>query len=412
MWKRIVPLLVIILFSFKVKSQVLTQTYIDPCDSKTYVVSFPLTNSVVTVMVRGKMKTFTYQQAEQGEITIWVNSIFATPCPVSVAATQTQTAVATSVAKTAAAAAAAAAATPPPTAPPPPATTTTSTSTTSTSTTESSSSTSSESSSSSSESSSSESKTEESKTEESKSESKEESKEESKSEEKKEEKKESKKESKSKQQRTNPLMVSSDLTTAQIPDGGITAIMNFGVSKNSMAGDKSYGATAMIWSTLNQFALSGRYTKITFNDRFATTVSNTSLTTAYAQGNVFLFLGYSEVIAKPKFGVFGYNNNLGAMFLVGGDKSYLASFTMFYMKPIPINKKLSVTPSIFASGTPLLYANKQLTVDTNLGMMAGATFDYTITKRFRFGFDYKISFGTLPGTPVLNMIMIGSKMQL
>jgi hypothetical protein len=65
--------------------------------------------------------------------------------------------------------------------------------------------------------------------------------------------------------------------------------MNIGVSRNSMAGDKSYGATAMIWSNLNQFALSARYTKITYNDRQATTVSNTSLTTAYAQGNVFIF---------------------------------------------------------------------------------------------------------------------------
>jgi hypothetical protein len=188
--------------------------------------------------------------------------------------------------------------------------------------------------------------------------------------------------------------------------------MNFGVSKNSLEGDKSYGATAMVWSTLDQFALSTRYTKITFNDQFATTVANTSLTTAYAQGNIFLFLGYSEVIAKPKFGVFGYNTNLGAMFLTGGIKSYLASFTMFYMRPIVVNKKLSVTPSVFVSGTPLLYSAKQLSVDTNLGMMAGSTFDYAISKRFKFGFDYKVSFGTMPNTPILSMIMIGSKMQL
>jgi hypothetical protein len=44
--------------------------------------------------------------------------------------------------------------------------------------------------------------------------------------------------------------------------------------------------------------------------------------------------------------------------------------------------------------------------------MAGSSFDYAITKKFKFGFDYKISFGTLPGTPMLNMVMIGSKVQL
>jgi hypothetical protein len=188
--------------------------------------------------------------------------------------------------------------------------------------------------------------------------------------------------------------------------------MNFGVSKNSMAGDKSYGATAMVWSTLNQFAISARYTKISYNDRQATIVSNTSLTTAYAQGNVFVFLGYSEVIAKPKFGVLGYNVNLGTMFLTGNMTSYLASMTVFYMKPVVVSKKLTVTPSIFASGTPLLYSMNQLSVDANLAMMAGSTFDYAITKKFKFGFDYKASFGTLPGTPVLSMIMIGSKLQL
>jgi hypothetical protein len=188
--------------------------------------------------------------------------------------------------------------------------------------------------------------------------------------------------------------------------------MNVGVSRNSMAGDKSYGATAMIWSNLNQFALSARYTKITYNDRQATTVSNTSLTTAYAQGNVFTFLGYSEVISKPKMGVLGYNINLGAMFLVTKTQSYLASMTVFYMRPTPISKKINITPAIFASGTPLLYSDNIFLADPNFGFMTGSSFDYAITKKFKFGFDYKISFGTLPGTPMLNMVMIGSKVQL
>ena len=208
------------------------------------------------------------------------------------------------------------------------------------------------------------------------------------------------------------MLIASDLTTAQNPDDTFSAIMNIGVSKNSMAGDKSYGVTGMIWSNLNQFAISTRYTKITFNDAMAVTVSNTSLTTAYAMGNKFVFLGYSEVISKPKLGVLGYNVNLGAMFLTGGIQSYLASLTMFYMKPLVITKRINITPSIFASGTPLLYSQSQASVDTNLGLMAGSTFDYAITKKFRFGFDYKVSFGTVPNTPILNMIMIGSKVQL
>ena len=207
-------------------------------------------------------------------------------------------------------------------------------------------------------------------------------------------------------------MIASDLTTAQNPDNTFSAIMNVGVSKNSMAGDKSYGVTGMIWSNLNQFAVSSRYTKITFNDQQATTVANTSLTTAYAMGNIFVFLGYSEVISKPKLGVLGYNVNLGAMFLTGGIQSYLSSLTMFYMKPVVLTKRIIITPSMFASGTPLLYSQSQTSVDTNLALMAGSTFDYAITKKFKFGFDYKVSFGTAPNIPILNMIMIGSKIQL
>ena len=85
---------------------------------------------------------------------------------------------------------------------------------------------------------------------------------------------------------------------------------------------------------------------------------------------------------------------------------------MFYMKPLVLTKKISITLSMFASGTPLLYSQRQASVDTNLNMMAGSTFDYAITKKFKFGFDYKISFGTVSNTPILNMIMIGSKVQL
>jgi hypothetical protein len=407
MKKWIGILLIILSYSLDTKSQVLTQTYLDPCDSKMYVVSFPLPISVITVAIRNKTKSFTYTDAQNGTMSQWIAGILATPCPVPVAAVATQTQVAASVAKSAASVAATAAAAPPPVVVP------SSAPTSSSSTSTSSSSSSSSSSESSSSSSSSESKSESSSSEESKSE--ESSSEESSSEESKSEEKEEKKESKNKgakQQRINPLLIASDLTTAQNPDNTFSAIINVGVSKNSMAGDKSYGITGMIWSNLNQFAVSSRYTKITFNDQQATTVANTSLTTAYAMGSIFVFLGYSEVISKPKLGVLGYNVNLGAMFLTGGIQSYLSSLTMFYMKPVVLTKRIIITPSIFASGTPLLYSQSQTSVDTNLALMAGSTFDYAITKKFKFGFDYKVSFGTSPNIPILNMVMIGSKIQL
>ena len=74
------------------QGQVVTQTYIDPCDSKTYVVSIPIqSNNGVLVIVRGKSKIFNYQQFISGEVTTWVNSIFSTPCPANAVVTQTVT---------------------------------------------------------------------------------------------------------------------------------------------------------------------------------------------------------------------------------------------------------------------------------------------------------------------------------
>jgi hypothetical protein len=114
MKKWIGILLIILLYSLDTKSQVLTQTYLDPCDNKMYVVSFPLPISVITVAIRNKAKSFTYKDAQNGTMSQWIVGILSTPCPVPVAAAATQTQVAASVAKSAATVAATAAAAPPP----------------------------------------------------------------------------------------------------------------------------------------------------------------------------------------------------------------------------------------------------------------------------------------------------------
>ena len=84
---------------------------------------------------------------------------------------------------------------------------------------------------------------------------KEEKKAEEKKDEKKEDKKEEKKEEKKKSAPANPMLVASDLTAAQGPDFKYAAIASFGVSQSSLAGNESWSANAMIWSTLKQFSL-------------------------------------------------------------------------------------------------------------------------------------------------------------
>jgi hypothetical protein len=72
--------LLMILFSLKSTGQVITQTYIDPCDLKTYTVVIPITTNGVTIVVRNKSKVFNYAQFVNGEVDAWIKSVFAAPC--------------------------------------------------------------------------------------------------------------------------------------------------------------------------------------------------------------------------------------------------------------------------------------------------------------------------------------------
>ena len=65
--------------------------------------------------------------------------------------------------------------------------------------------------------------------------------------------------------RTNPIIISSDLTSAQNMDRSFTPIINVGMSQSSMTGTSSWGLNSMIWLNFKQFALTGRYTKMHFS---------------------------------------------------------------------------------------------------------------------------------------------------
>jgi hypothetical protein len=84
------------------------------------------------------------------------------------------------------------------------------------------------------------------------------------------------------------------------------------------------------------------------------------------------------------------------------------------MKPYPINKKLVVSPEVFAMSSPLLYniQTNELNKDKNIGVILGTSVNYKISKRFGVSFNYKVNGGTKPGTPILNFFLIGSRMDL
>jgi hypothetical protein len=224
------------------------------------------------------------------------------------------------------------------------------------------------------------------------------------------------------------MLVASDLTTAQGPDFKYNAIVSFGVSKSSMAGNESWGATALIWSTLRQFALSGGYTKMDFNKGQLNAIHSYSITGAYLEGNYMSLVGYTYIKPHPKFGTYGYN--LGAITLLLKDTkiinsktgetkdifntSFSTSVVTFWTKPYPVNQKITLSPQVFLMNSPVSWNSKtgETTVDRQFGFLAGSSFDYKISKRFGFSFNYKLAGSTLKGAPLLSNFLIGSRVIL
>jgi len=74
MRKWIVGLIVLVTLctTLQLKAQSVVQTYLDPCDSKVYIVNIPLNSTGVVVIIRGQSKIFSYAQFQSGEVNLWV----------------------------------------------------------------------------------------------------------------------------------------------------------------------------------------------------------------------------------------------------------------------------------------------------------------------------------------------------
>jgi hypothetical protein len=378
-------------------SQILTQVFVDPCSGKVTTVVVPLANGKTTVVYRGQYRVVTANDITTGALQAWINDLTINfPCPQATlavqqtvaaavqqavaTATSQATAQATSSATAAAASAAASAAVSTP-APTPTASSNSSSETKTETKSESSS--------------------------ESKSESKEESKSESKS-----EKKESKGSGKS-QARVNPIIYSSDFTVAPTADSDISVIASLGMSQSSLMGNTSWGVSSMIWSTLNQFALSGRYTIMNFNDGKLDNISNFGITGVYLAGIPLGFATAASIFPFGKWGTTGVNYTFS---VAGADQGLNLSnnILLFYTVPVPVSKRLTISPDIYLSGssTGYLTAQKKFITSNDVGIMTGASFDIALTKRFKFNFALKTSLNTNPIVPPMYFGMIGTKINL
>lgn len=394
MFTRIKLLTLSIFISVISYGQVLTSTFVDPCSKKVTIFVIPLQGGT-TLTFMGKSKFFTASDVRSGAFSTWINQVYAefsAPCPVSVLANQVTT---TTVSATIAASIPSVsniAPTPPPPAP-------------ASAPASQSSSSSSEQSSTSSESSSSEQKTES--TEESKSDSKEESKEEKKEENKKEDKKKNGNKS-----AMTPIIFSSDLSGVHQFQGEFNLMANIGVSQSSLAGDVSYGATAIIFSNLKQFALSTRYSKMEFSGTELCGVATYSYTAAYNAGSM-IHIGAFSYVRPYKAYVFGYNAAVVATRIPFEGKKQLfgtTSVTLFAIRSMIINKKLSIAPELFLMGSPISYSfrSDDLSANGQLSYILGNSFSWAISKRFGLSANVKYMGGQMQTIGVL----IGSRFNL
>jgi hypothetical protein len=374
--------------------QVLTSTFVDPCSKKVTIFVIPLQGGT-TLTFMGKSKFFTASDVRSGAFSTWINQVYAefsAPCPVSVLANQvTTTTVSATIAASIPSVSNIAPNPPPPAPAPAPASQ--------------SSSSSSEQSSTSSESSSSEQKTES--TEESKSDSKEESKEEKKEENKKEDKKKNGNKS-----AMTPIIFSSDLSGVHQFQGEFNLMANIGVSQSSLAGDVSYGATAIIFSNLKQFALSTRYSKMEFSGTELCGVATYSYTAAYNAGSM-IHIGAFSYVRPYKAYVFGYNAAVVATRIPFEGKKQLfgtTSVTLFAIRSMIINKKLSIAPELFLMGSPISYSfrSDDLSANGQLSYILGNSFSWAISKRFGLSANVKYMGGQMQTIGVL----IGSRFNL
>jgi hypothetical protein len=94
--------------------------------------------------------------------------------------------------------------------------------------------------------------------------------------------------------------------------------------------------------------------------------------------------------------------------------SLTSSILLFYTKPFTISKRLSISPDIYLSGSPLVYLSKEgsFTESSDMGILTGFGFDYSFTKRFKLNIGLKTSISTNPEIPMLLFGVVGSKINL
>jgi hypothetical protein len=256
--------------------------------------------------------------------------------------------------------------------------------------------------------------------EESEDESEEESEEETEDEESTDNEEEDDKKKKKKKQTLGPPIITSNVASMQGLDGTYSYATTIGVSRSSLIGDKTYGLNAMVYTNLQQFMLTANFSKIHINKEgrvsrvySASAGAAKMFTTLMANMNhSVVFLGKKGSASGVALGTSITSLELNVVKgLIYYDENILSqSITGFYTKPIPVNK-LTISPMLAVSApfaSLEMYSNRT-TWSTDVMVIGGSSFTYSLTKRFGINLGANAIYSTLPNFPIIMSYTIGSR---
>jgi hypothetical protein len=227
---------------------------------------------------------------------------------------------------------------------------------------------------------------------------------------------------KKKKRNLAPPIVTANVLSQQMPTGEFTQAAMFGVSRSSLLGDKTYGASVMVYDNMNQFMLNLNYSKVSINKEgrvnrvYSGSIGGMKMFTTYIamMNHSMVFMGKKGSVAGVALGTTITTNEVD---VIDGnilfDNQFLGvSLTGFYTKPFQFNPKLTISPMLAVSSPFMMFdMYKHNTMwNPDIMIIAGSNFTYKLTQRFGLNLGINIIESSVQDFPTMKTFTIGGRL--
>jgi len=228
-----------------------------------------------------------------------------------------------------------------------------------------------------------------------------------------------KEEKKKKKREMMPIQLKADLMAQQSLLGTFSPVLNFGLSQSSIFGDVNYGANLMVWGNLSQASLSLNRSKVTLNDSYeAKWVDATSVSYMRSYRMNAVAVSLSRMKPMGKWGTAGIGINYSTLFgkdTFGESMSdiYSLGWNVLYTNSFQLSDRINYAPAIIGMQNPMSFTNQIddafSTISKDFMGILSNSFTVQLTRRFSFNVGWTLIYSTNEYIPIMNSIMIGSK---